>query len=139
MRPQLKQDDHACRLHHLRALTASAGTGSRVQLIPCCIVRAVKGSNSGGVAGGYGLCLGAIAVPAGVEITRRCALGLSSWFLSRRAIVHGLGEPRRKPCMTLYVRSMATPSSAVYLLGGVDDVGSQPYDCSFCPSPLVKT
>ena len=40
--------------------------------------------------------------------------------LRRRAIVHGFGELRRKPCTTLSVRPTATPSSAVYLLGGVD-------------------
>ena len=40
--------------------------------------------------------------------------------LRRRAIVHGFGELRRKPCTTLSVRLTATPSDVVYLLGGVD-------------------
>ena len=40
--------------------------------------------------------------------------------LRQRAIVHGFGEFRRKPCTTRSVRLTATPSGVVYLLGGVD-------------------
>jgi len=54
-------------------------------------------------------------------------------------MVHELGKLRREPCTTLYVRSTAMPSSTGYLLGGVDNLGSQLYDCSFVPSLLVKT
>ena len=64
--------------------------------------------------------------PAAVKTVRRRVLGSSSWFLRWRDIVHGFGEIRRKPCMTLSVRQTAMPSGTVYLLGGVD-VASPPF------------